>query len=102
MRRRESTPPSSVSRVAAAPFTNGADNIGIYTQLFASSGYKELLTILIVFFILLAVWRQAGYYLTPVWGRTKRTTGITGNTGKIWEMRYGRKVQHILQPGLSP
>jgi cadmium resistance protein CadD (predicted permease) len=45
-------------------FANGADNIGIYTPLFASSGYKELLTILIVFFTLLAVWCVAGYYLS--------------------------------------
>ena len=55
---------SSVSTVAAVTFANGADNIGIYTPLFASSGYKELLTILIVFFILLAVRRLAGYYLS--------------------------------------
>jgi cadmium resistance protein CadD (predicted permease) len=37
---------SSVFTVAAVTFANGADNIGIYTPLFAASGYKELLTIL--------------------------------------------------------
>jgi len=58
------TAAASVSTVAAVTFANGDDNIGIYTPLFASSGYKELLTILIVFFILLAVWCAAGYYLS--------------------------------------
>ena len=54
---------SSVLTVAAVTFANGADNIGIYTPLFAATDLARLLVTLAVFFLLLAVWCVAAYFL---------------------------------------
>lgn len=55
---------SAIFGVSGVTFANGGDNIGIYTPLFASSDLAALVTTLVVFYILLAVWCLAGYYLT--------------------------------------
>jgi cadmium resistance protein CadD (predicted permease) len=50
--------------VAAVTFSNGGDNIGIYTPLFASSNTIGQIVILVVIFIIMtAVWCSIGYYL---------------------------------------
>ena len=57
---------SSVSflSVAAVTFSNGGDNIGIYTPLFASNNTIGQIGILVVIFIIMtAVWCSVGYYL---------------------------------------
>ncbi|HEU4594843.1 MAG TPA: cadmium resistance transporter [Pyrinomonadaceae bacterium] len=54
---------AGVLSVAAVTFANGGDNVGIYTPLFAASDLATLLVILAVFFVMLAVWCVAGYFL---------------------------------------
>ncbi len=49
--------------VAAVTVANGADNVGIYTPLFASSDGNELVVLLGVFLILVGVWCLIGYRL---------------------------------------
>jgi cadmium resistance protein CadD (predicted permease) len=50
--------------VAAVTFSNGGDNIGIYTPLFASSNTTgQIVIVVIVFIIMTAVWCSIGYYL---------------------------------------
>jgi cadmium resistance transport/sequestration family protein len=64
--RQEAAPPmvnsaaASIAAVAAVTFANGADNIGVYTPLFASSSLSRLLVVLAVFYVLLAVWCGLG------------------------------------------
>jgi|SRR5947209_9775231 len=55
---------TAVTSVAAVTLSNGGDNIGIYTPLFASSDLTRLLPIICVFYVLLAVWCYAGYIVT--------------------------------------
>lgn len=55
---------ASVLSVAGVTFANGADNIGIYTPLFASSTFAGLLVMIVVFYVLLGVWCLAGYLIT--------------------------------------
>ncbi len=80
---------SSILTVTGVTFANGADNIGIYTPLFAASGFSQLLVILIVFFLLLAVWCVIGYYLSshPLVARTLD--------------RYGRLIVPFVLIGLG-
>jgi cadmium resistance transport/sequestration family protein len=61
-----STPQSSsasVFTVAAVTVANGGDNIGVYAPLFGASDFRQLVVVLIVFFILVAVWCVIGYYV---------------------------------------
>lgn len=53
----------AVFTVAAVTFANGGDNLGIYTPLFAGSTPFQLVTTLIVFFIMVALWCALGYVL---------------------------------------
>lgn len=55
---------ANVSSVAGVTFANGADNIGIYTPLFASSTLASLVVMLVVFYVMLGVWCLAGYLIT--------------------------------------
>jgi cadmium resistance protein CadD (predicted permease) len=50
--------------VAAITFSNGGDNIGVYTPMFAqySSG-GQITTLIVVFMVMTAVWCIAAYYL---------------------------------------
>jgi cadmium resistance protein CadD (predicted permease) len=49
--------------VATVTFVNGADNIGIYTPLFAVSNAPRVLVLVAVLYVLLAAWCVAGYLL---------------------------------------
>ena len=50
--------------VAAVTFSNGGDNIGIYTPLFASNNTIDQIVILVIIFIIMtAVWCGVSYYL---------------------------------------
>ncbi len=50
--------------VAAVTISNGGDNIGIYTPLFASYNSSfEVITLISVFMVMTAVWCAMGYYL---------------------------------------
>ena len=50
--------------VAAVTFSNGVDNIGIYTPLFASNSIIGQIVILVILFLIMtAVWCIIGYYL---------------------------------------
>lgn len=55
---------ASITSVAGVTFANGADNIGIYTPLFASSTLPALLVIIGVFYVMLLVWCVIGYIIT--------------------------------------
>lgn len=60
-KKQESTRTAGAFSVAAVTFANGGD-IGIYAPLFATSDLASLLVMLIVFFIMLAVWCVGGSY----------------------------------------
>jgi cadmium resistance protein CadD (predicted permease) len=49
--------------VALVTFANGGDNIGIYAPLFAISTAAQLIELLVVFYLLLAVWCVVGYFI---------------------------------------
>jgi cadmium resistance protein CadD (predicted permease) len=50
--------------VAAITFSNGGDNIGIYTPLFAQyNSIIQVTTLILVFLVMTAVWCAAAYYL---------------------------------------
>ena len=49
--------------VAIVTFVNGADNIGIYTPLFAVSDARRLIVLVAVLYVLLAAWCIAGYVI---------------------------------------
>lgn len=51
-------------QVAAVTMANGADNIGIYTPLFASSNTQQLALTIVVFFGMLGAWCWLGYRLS--------------------------------------
>jgi cadmium resistance protein CadD (predicted permease) len=66
-----STKPAVINRpylyflaVAAITFSNGGDNIGIYTPLFAQyNSLSQVTTLIVVFMSMTAVWCAAAYYL---------------------------------------
>ncbi len=49
--------------VAIVTFVNGADNIGIYTPLFAVSDARRLIVLVAVLYVLLAAWCIVGYVI---------------------------------------
>jgi cadmium resistance protein CadD (predicted permease) len=49
--------------ITAVTFSNGGDNIGVYTPLFASSTHGEIALIISVFLVMTGVWCVMGYYL---------------------------------------
>jgi len=49
--------------VASVTFVNGADNIGIYTPLFAVSDAPRVTVLVVVLYVLLAAWCGAGYLI---------------------------------------
>lgn len=61
--KREATSEAGALSVAAVTFANGGDNIGIYAPVFAASELRQLLVLLVVFFVMLAVWCMAGYFI---------------------------------------
>lgn len=50
-------------KVAVITFANGGDNIGVYVPLFAANNLINLIIILLVFFILKAIWCYFAYRL---------------------------------------
>src|SRR5205823_4931597 len=49
--------------VATITFVNGADNIGIYTPLFAVSDARRVVVLVAVLYVLLATWCVSGYLI---------------------------------------
>jgi cadmium resistance protein CadD (predicted permease) len=49
--------------VATVTFVNGADNIGIYTPLFAISNAPRVIVLIAVLYVLLAAWCVVGYMI---------------------------------------
>jgi cadmium resistance protein CadD (predicted permease) len=70
----------SILTVAGVTFSNGGDNIGIYTPLFAKyNSAFEVIFISTIFMIMTAVWCVIAYYLVRhplIASRTKRTGHI--------------------------
>jgi cadmium resistance protein CadD (predicted permease) len=59
-----STPSLSSLNVATLTFSNGGDNIGIYTPLFANNNTIDQTVILVIIFIIItALWCSVSYYL---------------------------------------
>ncbi len=54
--------------IAVITVSNGSDNISIYPPIFAHGGERQLAIVLIVFFLMVALWCLAGYSLTRVPG----------------------------------
>jgi cadmium resistance protein CadD (predicted permease) len=48
---------------AAVTLANGGDNIGVYVPAFAATGIGALITYVIVFLLLVAVWCVAGWWI---------------------------------------
>jgi cadmium resistance protein CadD (predicted permease) len=80
---------AGVLSVAVVTFANGADNIGIYTPLFASSTLPELLVTLTIFYLMLFLWCLAGYFIA-------RQPAIAKLLG-----RYGHIVMPLVLIGLG-
>lgn len=54
--------------IATITISNGSDNISIYPPIFAHGGTGQLVIVLIVFFVMVALWCLAGYSLTRIPG----------------------------------
>lgn len=53
----------NVMAVAAVTIANGGDNIGIYTPVFATSTWAEIVTYVVVFALMIAVWLGFSHWL---------------------------------------
>jgi cadmium resistance protein CadD (predicted permease) len=59
-------------------FSNGGDNIGIYTPLFAKyNGFGEVSILVVIFMLMTGIWYLVGYYLVnhPSISNRLRKTG---------------------------
>jgi cadmium resistance protein CadD (predicted permease) len=54
--------------IAMITISNGSDNISIYPPIFAHGGYGQLVVVLIIFFLMVALWCVLGNLLTHVPG----------------------------------
>jgi cadmium resistance protein CadD (predicted permease) len=64
--------------VAAVTFSNGGDNIGIYTPLFAKyNDFGEVSILVVIFMLMTGIWYLVGYYLVnhPSISNRLRKTG---------------------------
>ncbi len=52
---------TGIGSVATVTFVNGSDNIGIYAPLFAVSDSRRLIVLVLVLYVLLAVWCALAY-----------------------------------------
>lgn len=75
--------------IATITISNGSDNISIYPPIFAHGGTGQLVVVLIVFFLMVALWCLVGYGLT-------RLPGIA----QILE-RYGQYLLPLCLMGLG-
>lgn len=69
---------TSMLTVAAVTFSNGGDNIGIYTPLFAKySSAGEVVLITLIFMVMTAIWCIIAYNLVriPIIAKRLRKTG---------------------------
>jgi cadmium resistance protein CadD (predicted permease) len=69
---------TSMLTVAAVTFSNGGDNIGIYTPLFAKfSSVGEVVLITLIFLVMTAIWCIIAYYLVrhPIIAKRLHKTG---------------------------
>jgi cadmium resistance transport/sequestration family protein len=57
-----------VYSIATITVSNGSDNISIYPPIFAHGGYGQLVVVLIIFFLMVAVWCVLGNLLIHVPG----------------------------------
>jgi cadmium resistance protein CadD (predicted permease) len=91
VRHDESLKPSrpGIFNVALITFVNGADNIGVYTPLFAVSDLSRVLVLIGVLYVLLAVWCAVGYII-----HRQQVVAATLN-------RYGHWLVPIILIGLG-
>jgi len=75
--------------VAFITFANGGDNIGIYVPYFTTLGMNELITTVIIFFVMVAVWCFIGYRLASF-----------RHVSEVLE-KYGRWIIPIVFVGLG-
>jgi cadmium resistance protein CadD (predicted permease) len=54
---------TGVFAVAAVTLANGGDNIGVYVPVFATTGAGGLITYVVAFLVLVAVWCAAGWFV---------------------------------------
>jgi cadmium resistance protein CadD (predicted permease) len=54
---------TSILTGAAVTFANGGDNIAVYVPLFARSDGPALITTLVIFTVMIALWCLIGYYI---------------------------------------
>ncbi len=54
---------TTLTSVSLVTIANGGDNIGVYTPLFASSQWGQILTLILVFLAMMGVWCVFGYSL---------------------------------------
>lgn len=54
--------------IALITISNGSDNISIYPPIFAHGGYGQLAVVLVIFFLMVALWCVLGNLLTHVPG----------------------------------
>ncbi len=81
---RPNTAPISTTGVASITIANGADNIAVYSPLFATIGFGGFAATLIAFAVLVTVWCAAGFLIgshpadhprRPVGGRLRNRSG---------------------------
>lgn len=70
---------SKISFVAIVTFSNGGDNIGVYTPLFASLNLNELIFTVIIFLIMVAIW----CYIIIFFVNNKLTGSMFRKYGKV-------------------
>jgi cadmium resistance protein CadD (predicted permease) len=63
--------------VSLMTIANGGDNIGVYTPLFASSTWPQILTLILVFLVMMGVWCAFGHFLVhnKITGKHIQKTG---------------------------
>lgn len=62
----EKRPSAGAVSVMTLTIANGADNLGMYIPIFSSYTAVELLTTILVFLFMTALWCLAGYYLSKL------------------------------------
>jgi len=82
-------PGGQVIAIAGLTLANGGDNLGLYMPLFAHADIVELITMLVVFFLLVGVWCLVAW----------RLVGSPGVADRI--SRYGRRLVPLVLIGLG-
>ena len=68
---------STALSVALMTIANGGDNIGVYTPIFASSPWQQIVAIILVFLAMMGIWCLFGYFLinNKITGKHIQTIG---------------------------